>query len=228
MATTKSAPAKKTAAKKATVKKAPVKKATARKATAKKATGKKAPARKTAARKTAVKPVARKAPAATAAGAATSAADVVREAINSAARESSDTFQQYKSVAGDQTSELLDFVRGVVDITVGVPFVLQARIADTAATSNLDVDTVKALLTDAKSRLSSAPSVDFDAVKSFIDAAKSEGHTRIVVAQHYIAPLAGNASERLGDAAELFEQLPGQLSELLESGRARIKSLIAA
>jgi hypothetical protein len=202
MATTKSAPAKK----------APAKKAVAKKAPAKKAVAKQAPARKPAVKQTA----------------ANSAADAVRGAINSAARESNDTFQQYKSVAGDQTSDLLDFVRSVVDITVGVPFVLQARLAETAAAPNLDVDTVKAMLTDAKARLSSAPSVDFDAVKSFIDTAKAEGHTRIVVAQHHIAPLAGNAGERLGDAAELFEQIPAQLGELLESSRARIKSLIAA
>jgi len=178
MATTK-----KTAAKKAAPKKTVAKKATAAKTTT--VTTKTAVAKKTTA--------ARKA-AATKASATTSA---VRESITSAAHEADDTFKQYTAVAGEQLVELRKLVRDVVDIYVGIPFVLGTRFADTAMTPNVDLEALKALVEDVKDRIATTPSVDFDAVKSFVDEAKVVGHAQVATLESQIGAAAGSVSKRL-------------------------------
>lgn len=219
MATTK-----KSAAKKTVAKTSPAKKTVAKKASARKPAAKKSAARTTSAKRTAAKPNITE----TVTGTVVGTADAVRGAVTVTARETNDTIQQYVSIAGAQASDALDFLRSVADVTVGVPFAVQARLADSTPVTSVDLDTFKTLVSDAKARLSSAPSVDFDAVKAFLDTAKAEGHARIELAQHYVAPFATTAGERLGAATGLVEQIPAQLGDLVETGRARIKSLIPA
>ena len=170
MATTK-----KTVAKKATPKKTAPKTATAKKTVAKKTTA----ARKTAASK---------------ASATTSA---VRESIASATKDADDTFKQYTAVAGDQLVELRKLVRDVVDIYVGIPFVLGTRLADSAPTPNVDLEALKALVEDVKVRLATTPSVDFDAVKAFVDEAKTVGHVQVATFESQIGAAAGSVGKRL-------------------------------
>jgi hypothetical protein len=164
--------------------------ATTRKTTARKAAPRKAAAKKTVARKTVAKPSVA-APAAT-----QNSVDAVRDTIASVAREADDTVKQYTAVATEQFADALEFVRGVVDISVGIPFVVQARIADNAALPKLDGEAAKALLDDMKARLGSVPSVDFDAVKAFLDEAKGEGHARIAGVQSRIEPLVDSLRAR--------------------------------
>ena len=167
-------------------------------ATTKKTVAKKAAARKTTPRKAVTKKTVAQ-PAATARAAAkpTSAVDVVRDSIASAAREADDTAKQYAAVASEQLVDALEFVRGVVDISVGIPFVVQARVADGVALPKLDTEIAKALLDDLKARLSAAPSVDFDAVRAFLDEARGEGHARIANVQSRVEPVVQDVSKRV-------------------------------
>ena len=157
-------------------------KQTATKTTAKKATAKKATAKKTAVRKTAAKQAAPK-------KVSTADRSDVRATISSVANQADDTFKQYNAVAGDQLGELRKLVRDVVDVYVGIPFVLGTRFAESATTPNvnLDLDSLKALVDDAKVRLSEVPSVDFDAVKSFIDEAKAVGHAQVTTFENEVS-----------------------------------------
>ncbi len=213
MATTKSTTAKKAAPKKTTAKKTTAKKATVKKATVKKASAKRATPEQ-----------------------ATVSTDAVRESIASATRGADDTIKQYTAVASDQLAELLELVRNIVDTSIGIPFVVQSRLSETATVPTVDLAAVKALVDDAKARLSATPSFDFDAVKSllddtksFLDEAKGEGHARVVAVQGRLEPVADSVSKRFDEAAQKFEaQIPSQLSELLESGRARFRTLVAA
>jgi hypothetical protein len=166
-------------------------KQTATKTTAKKATAKKATAKKTAVRKTAAKQAAPEKAAAkkTTANVSTADRSDVRATISSVANQADDTFKQYNAVAGDQLGELRKLVRDVVDVYVGIPFVLGTRFAESATTPNvnLDLDSLKALVDDAKVRLSEVPSVDFDAVKSFIDEAKAVGHAQVTTFENEVS-----------------------------------------
>ena len=159
--------------------------ATTRKTTAKKAAPRKAAAKKTVAKRSVAAPVANQ-----------PSVDAVRDTIASVAREADDTVKQYTAVATEQFADALEFVRGVVDISVGIPFVVQARLADNAALPKLDAEAAKALLDDMKTRLGSMPSVDFDAVKAFLDEAKGEGHARISSVQSRIEPLVDSLRAR--------------------------------
>ena len=156
----------------ATTKKTAAKTSAAKKTTAanKPAAAKKSPTKRT----TAVKKTTVAAP-----SSSTKTPNAVRETIASAAKEVDETFKQYAAVAGDQLGELRQLAREVVDIYVGIPFVLGTRFADSATAPSLDVDTIKSLVDDVKARLAEVPSVDFDAVKSFIDEAKAVGHDRV-------------------------------------------------
>jgi hypothetical protein len=162
---------------KQTATKTTAKKTTARKTTAKKATAKQAAPKKTTAAKK------------TTANASTAETNDVRATISSVANQADDTFKQYTAVAGDQLGELRKLVRDVVDIYVGIPFVLGTRFAETATTPNvnLDRDSLKELLDDVRVRLSEAPSVDFDAVKSFIDEAKTVGHAQVTTFENQVS-----------------------------------------
>jgi hypothetical protein len=182
----------------ATTKKTVAKKATTRKTSPRKTTARKTAARQTTARRAATKQtVAQPAATTTAAAKATSTVDAVRDSIASAAREADDTVKQYAAVAGEQLTDALEFVRGVIDISVGIPFVVQARVADGAELPKLDTEVAKALLDDVKARLSAAPSVDFDAVKAFLDEAKGEGHARIADVQSRVEPVVRDVSKRV-------------------------------
>jgi hypothetical protein len=160
---------------------ATTRKTTARKAAPRKAAAKKTVARKTVAKRSVAAPVATQ-----------NSVDAVRDTIASVAREADDTVKQYTAVATEQFADALEFVRGVVDISVGIPFVVQARIADNAALPKLDGEAAKALLDD----MGSVPSVDFDAVKAFLDEAKGEGHARIAGVQSRIEPLVDSLRAR--------------------------------
>lgn len=149
------------------------------------ATTKKSVAKKTGAAKRRARPSATTGTAAK----PTATVDAVRESIASATRETDDTVKQYAAVASEQLNDALEFVRGVVDISVGIPFVVQARVADNAALPKLDSEAAKALLDDIKARLSATPSIDFDAVKAFLDEAKGEGHARIAGVQRRVDPV---------------------------------------
>jgi hypothetical protein len=120
-------------------------------------------------------------------------------------------------------------VRDVVDIYVGIPFVLGTRLAESATTPNVDVDALKALVDDVKVRLAEVPSVDFDAVKSFIDEAKTVGHARVTAFEDQVGAAAETVGKRFDEAtAKLGAQLPAQVVVALESGRARLRSLYVA
>jgi hypothetical protein len=223
--------AKKTVAKKTVARKAPAKKAAAKTTVAKKTVARKAPAKKAAAKTTvAKKTVARKAPVTTtASNKAASTVAAVRGSISSAARDADGTVKQYAAVANDQFADVAEFMRGIVDVSVGIPFVVQSRIAVKATIPTVDIESVKALLDDVKARLAEAPSVDFDAVKSFIDEAKGEGHARVAAFQTRVEPLAGTVSKRIDEATTKFEaQLSAQMSDLVETSIARLRSLYAA
>ena len=170
-------------------------------ATTKKTAAKKAAPKKTVAKKTAVAKttVANKTTAArkTAANKAIASTTAVRESIASAAKEADDTFKQYTAVAGDQLVELRKLVRDVVDIYVGIPFLLGTRLADSATTPNVDLDALKALVDDVKVRLATTPSVDFDAVKAFVDEAKVVGHAQVATFESQIGATAGSVTKRL-------------------------------
>ena len=170
--------------------------ATTKKTVAKKATPKKTVAKKTTAAKTTV---AKKTTAArkTAASKASATTTAVRESIVSATKDADDTFKQYTAVAGDQLGELRKLVRDVVDIYVGIPFVLGTRLADSATTPNVDLDALKALVEDLKGRLATTPSVDFDAVKAFVDEAKTVGHDQVATFESQIGAAAGSVGKRL-------------------------------
>ena len=104
---------------------------------------------------------------------------------------------------GEQLGELRQLLRDALDIYVGVPYLLGARLSESATTPNVDLDALKSFVDDVKSRLGEVPSVDFDAVKAFVDEAKTVGHAQV------------NAFE-------------SQVVEALETGRARLRSLYAA
>src|SRR5215210_3594642 len=204
-------------------------------ATTKSTTAKKAAPKKTAARKTAVKRTraAKKSTAAkkTTAAKQTTAAqtNAVRETISSTAKDADETLKQYTAVANDQLTELRQVVRDVVDIYVGIPFVLGTRLAESATTPNVDVDALKALVDDVKVRLAEVPSVDFDAVKSFIDEAKTVGHARVTAFEDQVGAAAETVGKRFDEAtAKLGAQLPAQVVVALENGRARLRSLYVA
>ena len=165
-------------------------------ATTKKTAAKKAAPKKTVAKKTAV---AKKTTAATktAASKASVTTSAVRESITSAAKEADDTFKQYTAVAGDQLGELRKLVRDVLDIYVGIPYLLGTRIADSATTPNMDLDALKALVEDVKDRLSTTPSVDFDAVKAFVDEAKTVGHAQVATFESQIGARTSSVTKRL-------------------------------
>jgi hypothetical protein len=211
MATTKSTAAKKAAPKKTAARKTAVKKTTA----AKKSTASK---KTTATKKT------------TAAKQTTAAqTNAVRETISSTAKDADETLKQYTAVANDQLTELRQVVRDVVDIYVGIPFVLGTRLAQSATTQNVDVDALKALVDDVKVRLAEVPSVDFDAVKSFIDEAKTVGHARVTAFEDQVGAAAETVGKRFDEATtKLGAQLPAQVVVALESGRARLRSLYVA
>jgi len=175
--------------------------ATTKKTVAKKATPKKTAAKTTVAKKTtaAKTTVAKKTTAArkTAASKASATTSAVRESIASATKDADDTFKQYTAVAGDQLVELRKLVRDVVDIYVGIPFVLGTRLADSAPTPNVDLDALKALVEDVKVRLATTPSVDFDAVKAFVDEAKTVGHVQVATFESQIGAAAGSVGKRL-------------------------------
>ena len=78
-------------------------------------------------------------------------------------------------------------------------------------------------------RTSALDSVDLDAVRAFFGEAKDEGHARVDSLQGRVEPVVQDVTKRFDAAAEKIEdQLPSQLGELLESGRARLRSLYAA
>jgi hypothetical protein len=220
MATTKKTAAKKTSA---------AKKAAATKTSAAKTTtvAKKSSAAKTSAAKRST--AAKKA-------AATKQANAVRESISSVTKGADDTIKQYTAVAGDQLVEMRQLVRDVVDIYVGIPFVLGTRVADSATTPNVDLDALKSFLDDAKARLAVMPSVDFDAVKAFLDEAKTVGHAQVAAFENQVGAAASTASKRFDTASKRFDeataklgaQLPAQVAVAFESGRARLRSLYAA
>ena len=218
MATTKKSAAKKTTAAKKT--------SVARKTTAvKKSTA----AKTTAAKTTATKSTAAKRSAAAKQAAATEQTNAVRESIASVTKGADDTFKQYTAVAGEQLVELRQLVRDVVDIYVGVPFVLGTRVADSATTPNVDLDALKSFLDDVRARLAEMPSVDFDAVKAFLDEAKTVGHAQVAAFESQVGVAADTVGKRFDAAtAKLGAQLPAQVVEVFESGRARLRSLYAA
>jgi hypothetical protein len=74
---------------------------------------------------------------------------------------------------------LRQLVRDAVDIYVGVPYVLGMRFADSATAPSVDLEALKSFVEDVKTRLAEVPSVDFDAVKAFVDEAKTVGHARV-------------------------------------------------
>jgi len=92
---------------------------------------------------------------------------------------------------------LRKLARDVMDIYVGIPFLLGTRFADTASTPNVDLDALKALVEDLKARLATTPSVDFDAVKAFVDEAKTVGHVQVATFESQIGAAAGSVSKRL-------------------------------
>ena len=207
MATTKKSAAKKTTAAKKT--------SVARKTSAVKKT--------TAAKRTATTSTAAKQ------AAATEQTNAVRESIASVTKGADDTFKQYTAVAGEQLVELRQLVRDVVDIYVGVPFVLGTRVADSATTPNVDLDALKSFLDDVRARLAEMPSVDFDAVKAFLDEAKTVGHAQVAAFESQVGVAADTVGKRFDAAtAKLGAQLPAQVVEVFESGRARLRSLYAA
>ena len=204
----------------ATTKSTTAKQAAPRKTAAKKAAPRKTAAKKATTAKTTVKRAAKQ---------TTATTQVVRESIASAAQDADDTLKQYAAVTSDQLSETREFVRGLVDIYVGIPFVLQSRLADGVTVPKFDVEALKALFDEMKDRLSDAPSVDLDAVRAFLGEAKREGHVRVASVQSRFEPAAQDVTKRFDAAAERIEdRLPSQLGELLESGRARLRNLYAA
>ncbi len=155
--------------------------------------------------------------------------NAVRESIASVTNGADATLKQYTAVAGEQLVELRKLVRDAVDIYVGIPFVLGTRLADSATTPNVDLDALRSLLDDVKVRLASTPSVDFDAVKAFLDEAKTVGHAQVTAFESQVGTAAVTASKRFDEATtKLGAQLPTQVAEAFESGRARLRSLYAA
>jgi hypothetical protein len=204
--------------------------ATTKSTAAKKTAPKKTAAKKTAAKRTAAKTsVAKKASAPKPAAAAKSTTDAVREAISSVSKEADETFKQYTAVAGDQLTELRQLVREVVDIYVGIPFVLGSRLADSATTPNVDLEALKSFVEDVKVRLAEVPSVDFDAVKSFLDEAKTVGHARVATFEGQVGVAAVTVGKRFDEATtKLGSQLPPQVLVAIENGRAKLRTLYAA
>ena len=192
MATTKKTAAKTTAATKTPAKKTAAKKTAAKKAPAAKKTT--ATKRTTAVKQTTV----------AAQTTATKTTNAVRESITTAAKEADETIKQYAAVAGDQLVELRQLAREVVDIYVGIPFVLGTRFADSATAPSVDVDALKSLLEDVRTRLAEVPSVDFDAVKSFIDEAKAVGHDRVTAFEIQAAVAADSVSKRVAQLRKLY------------------------
>ncbi len=184
MATTKKSAAKPAAAKKTTA---------ANTTTAKKTTGKTTAAKRTSAAR---KSPAKKVTIVTQPTVATTT-NAVRETIASATKGADDTVTQYAAVAADQLGELRQLAREVVDMYVGIPFLLGSRFADSATTPTVDVDSLKSLVEDVKARLTEMPSVDFDAVKSFIDEAKAVGHARTTAFEYQAAAAADTVSKRV-------------------------------
>ena len=155
--------------------------------------------------------------------------DAVRESITSAAKEADETFKQYAAVANDQLAELRQLAREVVDISVGIPFVLSTRLADSATAPSVDVESLKAMVEDVKARLTEMPSVDFDAVKSFIDEAKAVGHSRVTAFETQAAAAADTVGKRVDEAtSKLGAQLPSQVVVAFANARAQLRSLYAA
>lgn len=186
MATTKKTAAKRTSA--------ATKTSPAKKSPAKKSTVKKAAARTTTAAK---QPVVKQSTAA-------KTTNAVRESITSAAKGADETIKQYSAVAGDQFVELRQLAREVVDIYVGIPFLLGSRFADTASTPNVDLDALKSFVDDVKARLTEVPSVDFDAVKSFVDEAKAVGHARVTAFEVQAAVAADTVNKRVAQLRRLY------------------------
>ena len=177
------------------------------------ATTKKSPAKTTAAKKTTVaktSTAAKKTSAAVkkttvaAQSTATKTTNAVRESITTAAKEADETIKQYAAVAGDQLGELRQLAREVLDIYVGIPFVLGTRFADSATAPTVDVEVLRSLLDDVKARLTEVPSVDFDAMKSFIDEAKAVGHARVAVLEVQAAVAADSVSKRVAQLRRLY------------------------
>jgi hypothetical protein len=194
MATTQKTTAKTTAAKPAAAKKSTATKATAKKTTAKKTTAAK---RTSAARKSPAKKITVVTQPTVASTSNASTTNAVRETIASATKGADDTVKQYAAVATDQLVELRQLAREVVDMYVGIPFLLGSRFADSATTPTVDVDSLKSLVEDVRARLTEMPSVDFDAVKSFIDEAKAVGHARTTAFEYQAAAAADTVSKRV-------------------------------
>jgi len=178
-------------------------------ATTKKTTAKRTvAAKKTTAKKTtASKTSAAKRSTAAKQSSAAKTTGAVRESITSAAKDADETFKQYAAVAGDQLVELRQFVREVVDLYVGIPFVLGARFADSATTPSVDLDAFKSFVDDVKARLVEVPSVDFDAVKSFIDEAKAVGHERVSAFESQASVAADSVGKRVDEATTRLRRL---------------------
>lgn len=151
-------------------------------ATTKKSSAKKATTKKTAGAKT---PTVKRA--------------AVRDTITSAAKEADGTIKQYAAVAGGQLVELRQLAREVVDISVGIPFVLGTRVADSAPSPSVDADALKSFVEDVKARLAEVPSVDFDAVKSFVDEAKAVGHARVTAFETRAAVTVDTVGKRVSE-----------------------------
>ena len=63
---------------------------------------------------------------------------------------------------------------------------------------------LKSFVEDVKARLAEVPSVDFDAVKSFIDEAKAVGHARVASFELQAAVAANTVSKRVADLRKLY------------------------
>src|SRR5262245_44702340 len=183
-------------------------------ATTKSTVAKKATTKKTAAKKT----TAARQSSTTAATTKSSPVDTVRKSIDAAVRDADETVKQYTAVAKDQFGDVVEALRGVVDISVGIPFVIQARVADSANVTSVDLDAVKAFVAELKERAGEVPSVDLDAVKTFLDEAKVEGHARLISLQQRIEPVADKFEAQYG----------AQVNELIETSRTKLRSLFAA
>ncbi len=156
----------------------------------------------TTAKKAAAKPVAKKVatkPFAKQAAAKQAAATTPVAAAQAFVAEAVETVTEQADVAAS-------FARDFALTSIGMPFVVQKQIRQFPS---VNLDGIKAILTERP---------DFGGVKAILNDAKMTGTVRVAKFQGRIQPY----------TEKLEARLPDQLVKVIESGRHRVRNLIAA
>lgn len=106
----------------------------------------------------------------------------------------------------EQADVAANFARDFALTSIGMPFVVQKQIRQFPA---VNLDSVKAMLTERP---------DFGGVKAMLNDAKLTGAVRVAKFQGRIQPYADKFESRL----------PDQFVKVIETGRQRVRNLIAA